>query len=81
MMGAVLQLKGLMRTFHQGGRALNVLKSVDLEIKPGEVVGLLGQSGSGKSTLLHIAGLLEKPDAGDVIIDGYVVKAMNSMLF
>ncbi len=71
MMGAVLQLKGLMRTFHQGGRALNVLKSVDLEIKPGEVVGLLGQSGSGKSTLLHIAGLLEKPDAGEVIIDGH----------
>ena len=70
MMTNVLELKNLKRTFRQGGRELHVLKGVDLVIKPGEIVGLLGQSGSGKSTMLHIAGLLEKPNSGDVIING-----------
>ncbi len=66
----VLELKGIKRTFHQGGRALRVLRGTGLSVAAGEVVGLLGPSGSGKSTLLHIAGLLEKPDAGTVVIGG-----------
>lgn len=66
----VLELKGIKRTFHQGGRALKILRGTGLSVAPGEVVGLLGPSGSGKSTLLHIAGLLEQPDAGSVIING-----------
>ena len=69
-MTAVLELKGIKRTFNQGGRALRVLRGTGLSVQPGEVVGLLGPSGSGKSTLLHIAGLLEKPDAGVVLIGG-----------
>lgn len=70
MSNPVLQLKGVSRTFYQGENKLEVLKGVDLDVKPGEIVALVGPSGAGKSTLLHITGLLESPDAGDVIIAG-----------
>jgi lipoprotein-releasing system ATP-binding protein len=65
-----LSLRGIKRTFVQGDRRLEVLKGITLDLKPGEIVALVGQSGSGKSTLLHIAGLLERPDEGDIVIDG-----------
>ena len=65
-----LSLRDIKRTFVQGDRRLEVLKGITLDLKPGEVVALVGQSGSGKSTLLHIAGLLERPDEGDIVIDG-----------
>ncbi len=61
-----LALQGIRRTFIQGDRRLDVLRGVSLELKPGEIVALVGQSGSGKSTMLHIAGLLERPDEGEV---------------
>jgi lipoprotein-releasing system ATP-binding protein len=64
-----LALQGIRRTFVQGERRLEVLHGVSLELRPGEIVALVGQSGSGKSTLLHIAGLLERPDDGDVMVD------------
>jgi len=70
MSSPVLSLKGLKRTFHQGSEHLHVLKGIDLDLYPGEIIALLGPSGSGKSTLLQTAGLLEKADGGDVIIDG-----------
>jgi len=66
----VLGLTGIVRTFRQGRQNLEVLRGVDLEVREGEIVGLVGPSGSGKSTLLHIAGLLETPDAGEVTILG-----------
>lgn len=65
-----LVLQDIRRTFVQGDRRLDVLRGVTFELRPGEIVALVGQSGSGKSTLLHIAGLLERPDGGDVVIDG-----------
>jgi lipoprotein-releasing system ATP-binding protein len=65
-----LSLQGIRRTFIQGERRLEVLHGVSLDLRPGEIVALVGQSGSGKSTLLHIAGLLERPDEGDVVVDG-----------
>jgi len=65
-----LSLSGVRRTFVQGDRRLEVLRGITLDLRPGEIVALVGQSGSGKSTLLHIAGLLERPDQGDIIIDG-----------
>ena len=65
-----LSLRGIKRTFVQGDRRLEVLRGVSLDLRPGEIVALVGQSGSGKSTLLHIAGLLEHPDEGEVIVDG-----------
>ena len=67
---AQLELCGVRRVFKQAGAELVVLDEIDLVIRPGEIVGLVGPSGAGKSTLLHIAGLLERPDAGVVVIGG-----------
>jgi lipoprotein-releasing system ATP-binding protein len=70
MSSPVLSLKALKRTFHQGPEALHILRGINLDLYPGEIVALVGPSGSGKSTLLQTAGLLEKADGGEVIIDG-----------
>ncbi|RJF87450.1 ABC transporter ATP-binding protein [Oleomonas cavernae] len=70
MSEASLKLDGITRTFIQGAAKLDVLRGVDFEIHPGEIVALVGPSGTGKSTLLHIAGLLEKPTKGRVLIGG-----------
>jgi lipoprotein-releasing system ATP-binding protein len=67
---AALDLRGVRRVFKQAGAELVVLNGIDLTLRAGEIVGLVGPSGAGKSTLLHIAGLLERPDAGAVLIDG-----------
>jgi lipoprotein-releasing system ATP-binding protein len=66
----VLRLSGLERRFKSGSDELVVLNGVNLDIMPGEIVGLIGPSGSGKSSLLHAAGLLERPNGGDVQIAG-----------
>ncbi|MEO6339777.1 MAG: ABC transporter ATP-binding protein [Caulobacteraceae bacterium] len=73
----VLALQGLVRTYPSGDRVLEVLKGADLEVRPGEIVGLIGPSGSGKSSLLHAAGLLERPTAGRVLIDGVDTSKMG----
>lgn len=66
----VLHLNGVKRHFGAGHTALHVLKGAELKVNAGEIVALVGPSGSGKSTLLQIAGLLEKPDAGEIFIAG-----------
>ena len=66
----VLRLERLDRAFIQGNRRIDVLKGACASFFPGETVALLGPSGAGKSTLLHIAGLLERPDSGAVLING-----------
>jgi lipoprotein-releasing system ATP-binding protein len=66
----VLQLVELTRTFRQGDREIPVLKGASAELYPGQAVALVGPSGAGKSTLLHIAGLLETPDSGRIIVSG-----------
>jgi lipoprotein-releasing system ATP-binding protein len=66
----VLQLAGLRRTFRQADRAIPVLQGASAALYPGQAVALVGPSGAGKSTLLHIAGLLETPDDGHVVVDG-----------
>ena len=68
--GFPLSLRDIRRTFQQGDRKLEVLRGISLDLRAGEIVALVGQSGSGKSTLLHIAGLLERPDEGDIMVDG-----------
>ena len=74
---AVLQLSGVVRTFHQGREDLSILKGVDLAVTEGEIVALVGPSGAGKSTLLHVAGLLEAPDQGEVTIMGEACAGMD----
>ena len=66
----VLRLRGVRRVYQAGDRELEVLRGADLDVYPGEMVGLIGPSGSGKSSLLHAAGLLERPTAGEVFIEG-----------
>ncbi|MDO9294054.1 MAG: ABC transporter ATP-binding protein [Hydrogenophaga sp.] len=66
----VLSIRGLERTYVTAAGSLTVLRGVDLDVRPGEIVGLIGPSGSGKSSLLHAAGLLEHADGGRISIQG-----------
>lgn len=67
----VLRLRGLVRNFAEGKtRRLEVLTGADLDLYPGETIALIAPSGAGKSTLLHLAGLLERPDDGEIEIAG-----------
>ena len=75
----VLTLDGLVRTYRQGTRHIEVLTGASADIYPGEAVALVGPSGAGKSTLLHIAGLLETPDSGHVIVSGHDCSGMNDI--
>ena len=73
----VLELRRVNKKFKQGSQTLEVLKGIDLAVNPGEVVALTGQSGSGKSTLLQIAGLLEQPGSGEVLMNGQKCGKLN----
>ncbi|OIQ39718.1 MAG: ABC transporter [Roseobacter sp. MedPE-SW] len=71
---AVLELKAVSKSYNQGSASqIDVLRGVDLSLKPGEMVALVAPSGAGKSTLLHIAGLLDVPDGGSVKVAGQEV--------
>ncbi len=76
-MNEPLILRGVQRIYRTGAGALPVLRGVDLTLAAGEIVALVAPSGAGKSTLLHLAGLLEKPDAGSVIVEGREAGALS----
>jgi lipoprotein-releasing system ATP-binding protein len=76
-MQPVLQLENVERRFQQGESALCVLRGGNFGLFAGQSVALVAPSGAGKSTLLHIAGLLERPDGGEVYIDGVATTRLN----
>ncbi|MBO4618044.1 MAG: ABC transporter ATP-binding protein [Lachnospiraceae bacterium] len=65
----ILEAKGLKKIYGEGENKVNALRGVDLEIKKGEFVAIVGTSGSGKSTLLHMLGGLDRPTEGEVIVE------------
>lgn len=65
---ALLEARGLVKSYTHGGRTLNILRHLDVSIEAGEMVAVVGASGVGKSTLLHVLGSLDKPDAGTIRI-------------
>jgi len=74
----LLELRNVHRQFEQGGTVIEVLRDASLRVSAGELTALVGPSGSGKSTLLNIAGLLERPTAGDVVIGGTETSGLSS---
>jgi lipoprotein-releasing system ATP-binding protein len=66
----VLEARGVRKSFHQGPREVRVLEDVSLVLSAGKSLAIVGASGAGKSTLLHILGGLDRPDAGEVLIEG-----------
>jgi lipoprotein-releasing system ATP-binding protein len=74
---ATLHLDNVFRSYAQGKNQLNILKGAQLTLSAGEMVALVAPSGAGKSTLLHAAGLLEKPDSGNVHINGISTRELG----
>ena len=74
-----LELRSISRTYGTGISTLRIFENLSITIMPGEIVALVGPSGAGKSSLLHIAGLLEKPTAGDVAIAGRVCNNLDDV--
>jgi lipoprotein-releasing system ATP-binding protein len=74
---AVLEAKGVMKSFHQGPREVPVLRDVSLVLSAGQSLAIVGASGAGKSTLLHILGGLDRPVAGEVLVDGVSLWGMK----
>ena len=73
----MIELRGISKHYARGPQKAWVLRHVDLTVRPGEFVSVVGPSGSGKSTLLHVLGLLDEPSAGEYLFDGVPVGALT----
>ena len=76
----VLEARGVRKTFRQGPREVRVLKNVELQLLAGQSLAVVGVSGAGKSTLLHILGGLDRPDEGEVLVNGASLWGLNLSL-
>ena len=75
---AVLRVRGLVKTFEEAGRRLEVLRAVDFDVSAGDRVAIVGASGSGKSTLLQLLGGLDEPTTGEVWVSGEAMTSMSN---
>src|SRR5215475_13039394 len=75
--GAVVAARGLMKTYAANGVPVRAVDGVDLVVEAGETVSVMGPSGCGKSTLLHLLGGLERPEAGEIVLDGRRVDGLS----
>jgi putative ABC transport system ATP-binding protein len=73
----IIRLKNINKSYGIGKNPLHVLKGIDLDIKKGELVSIMGSSGSGKSTLLNVIGILDNLDEGEYILDGLTIKDLT----
>lgn len=74
----LIELKDIDRTFHLGDSQVNALRHINLNIKSGEYIAVMGSSGSGKSTLLNLLGLLDRPNSGSYYLQGRDVTTLNA---
>jgi len=77
MKRSIIEVKQLKKEFHVGDVTVHALKGINLDIKEGDFVAIMGASGSGKSTMLNILGCLDKPTSGDYLLDGVSVADLN----
>ena len=73
----LLRSRGLFKTYRKGAIGVPVLHGVDLEVRAGELLAIVGQSGSGKSTLLHLLGTLDRPDDGELYFEGHRIDTLG----
>jgi putative ABC transport system ATP-binding protein len=76
---AVVELHGVHKTYRLGKHVIPALQGVDLFVQAGELLGLTGPSGSGKSTILNLCGLIDTPDAGQIVLSGQAVNGLNEV--
>jgi len=77
MEDTIIRLKNIHKSYGLGKNQLHVLKGIDLDVKKGELVSIMGSSGSGKSTLLNVIGILDNHDDGDYVLDGMTIEDLS----